>query len=449
MLFQIKINYFKSFLLLLLVYLPSIRSNCVIQYPSDVDILPKYEKSIGQYKLRIPYNGSPIKLSEGETILGHCDAYFSPITYQINEYGYDYGYRKVVVNKYISNKTSISLNCRNNKLVYNEIELSDSEFSCMHRNWSIYSTKQPYGWCQNNQNSSTFLLATKQEKDNYILAAICYNMEQISLQTVVYNATILRRNYVNQPKDLRTTNIFPNDYLDENLWSFKTTILSDLSEELLQTILTDLRKTEEWLNLADYEISSIVQDKSIKKYFDEYKNILNIIWWRNLRLGNWKHFVDTLANYDNNNSYEIYTGTSGVAQYPSDDKWYKEKLLEIKIGFKNETIPAYIWTYLKSYDNLNKDFVIVGYNSPYAEYFTTEKVIFCPDICAEIPWLNEISSSFRYAYAGIMFCCSTDFIRQTNYLQGFPLEILMAPQIETTTIQVEETTTLESSTNIY
>lgn len=56
--------------------MPSIRSDCVIQYPSDVDTLPKYEKSIGQYKLRIPYNGNPINLAEGETIMGYCDAYF-------------------------------------------------------------------------------------------------------------------------------------------------------------------------------------------------------------------------------------------------------------------------------------------------------------------------------------------------------------------------------------
>ncbi|XP_065357079.1 uncharacterized protein LOC135951368 [Calliphora vicina] len=450
--FHLNINYLIN-LLLLLVYLPSIRSDCIIRYPSDVDTLPKYEKSIGQYKLRVPYNGNPIKLYNGETIQGFCDTFFSNITYQIKEkstiYDYNYGYREVVVNKSISNKTSIVLNCRNNKLVYNNIQLSVDEFSCMHRNWSIYSTKQPYSWCQNNQNSSTFLLATQPTTDNYILAGICYNMEEISLQTVVYNVTNLRRNYLNKPMYTQTTDRIPKEYLDENLWNFKTTTLSDLSEEILQKKLNELRKNSEWLNLADFEISSIVQDKTLKTYFDEYKNILNIIWWRNLRLGNWKRFLNTLEDYGQNNSFEIYTGTSGVAEYPTDDKCYKERLLEMKIGFKNETIPAYIWTYLKSYDNLNKEFIIVGYNSPYAEYFTTEKVVFCPDICAEIPWLNDISSSFRYAYAGIMFCCSTDFIRQTNYLQGFPLEILMAPQIETTTIQVEETTTLESSTTIY
>lgn len=42
----------------------------------------------------------------------------------------------------------------------------------------------------------------------------------------------------------------------------------------------------------------------------------------------------------------------------------------------------------------------------------------------EIAWLRETSATFRYAYAGIMFCCSTDFIRQTHYLHGFPMDLL-------------------------
>ncbi|KAI8124772.1 hypothetical protein CVS40_4689 [Lucilia cuprina] len=243
-------------------------------------------------------------------------------------------------------------------------------------------------------------------------------------------------------------NMIPSADLDENLWNLKLTTLSDLNETLLREKLTDLAKTDRWLSLANYEVSSIVQDEILKKYFKEYDNLLQIIWWRNLRLGNWQSFINTLRNYANTNSFEIYTGTSGVAEYPFDDKCHKEKRLEIKFGFKNETIPAYIWTYLKSYDNLHRDFIIVGYNSPYAEYFTTENVIFCPDICAEIPWLNTIYASFRYAYAGIMFCCSTDFIRQTNYLQGFPMETLLSSYLETTTTQVE-TTTINLDTTTY
>lgn len=58
------------------MYLPSIRSDCVIRYPSDVDTIPTYEKFIGQFKLRVPYNGNSITLYNGESIQGYCDTYF-------------------------------------------------------------------------------------------------------------------------------------------------------------------------------------------------------------------------------------------------------------------------------------------------------------------------------------------------------------------------------------
>ncbi|KAM7352466.1 uncharacterized protein ACRADG_004969 isoform 2-T2 [Cochliomyia hominivorax] len=368
------------------------------------------------------------------------------INYQIKETTYDrYGrYINNLVKKVLSNVTSITIKCQDNELYINDIEtiITETQFSCLPEKWTIFSTKRPYKWCKNNQNSETLLLTSSSTGYNYVVAAVCYNMEQISLQTVVYNTSVVQRN-LDSPLDIRKENTISNEDLDENLWNLKTTTLSDLSENLLQTTLRDFPSSDVWLNLANFEVSLIIQDGVLETYLNDFKSIFNIIWWRNLRLGNWKRFLNTLSMYAINSSYELYTGTSGVAQYPTNDKCIKEKFLEMKIGFKNETIPAYIWTYLKSNDNLNKDFIIVGYNSPYAEYFGVDKIKFCPDICSEIPWLHNISSTFNYTYAGIMFCCSTDFIRQTNYLQGFPMDILWRQQATT----VVDTTTTEASLN--
>lgn len=102
------------------------------------------------------------------------------------------------------------------------------------------------------------------------------------------------------------------------------------SEELLQKALTNLRNTDGWLNLANYEVSLIVQDESMTQYLKDFKSMFNIIWWRNLRLGNWKLFMKALENHAQNSSYELYTGISGVAQYPTNDNCVKEKLLEMK-----------------------------------------------------------------------------------------------------------------------
>ncbi|TMW42199.1 hypothetical protein DOY81_012722 [Sarcophaga bullata] len=103
-----------------------------------------------------------------------------------------------------------------------------------------------------------------------------------------------------------------------------------------------------------------------------------------------------------------------------------KRISQFKFNFKKKPIPAYIWTYLTSIDNTNRDFVIVGYNSPYAEFFYKSEIVFCADICNEIPWLKKISSSFGYAAAGIMFCCSTEPVDQFKNLDGFPMDVLIS-----------------------
>ncbi|XP_037818937.1 uncharacterized protein LOC119608548 isoform X2 [Lucilia sericata] len=137
-------------------------------------------------------------------------------------------------------------------------------------------------------------------------------------------------------------------------------------------------------------------------------------------------FINTLENYAHNNRFEMYTGTSGIAELPINLTEKQSKKLELEIDMKIVTVPAYIWSYVRSNDDNNKDFIIVGYNSPYAEFFSLDRIIFCPDICADIPWLKNVYTSFRYTFAGIMFCCSPDFIKKNNLLEGFPIDVLIA-----------------------
>lgn len=58
------------------------------------------------------------------------------------------------------------------------------------------------------------------------------------------------------------------------------------------------------------------------------------------------------------------------------------------------------------------------------KFFSKSDIVFCPDICDEIPWLQKTSSSFSYATAGIMFCCSTESVEQLKNLDGFPINVL-------------------------
>lgn len=61
---------------MLLVYAGYVKSDCTIQYPSDINAIPKYEKYIGKFKIKIPYNGNSIKLQNGDKLHGFCDIYF-------------------------------------------------------------------------------------------------------------------------------------------------------------------------------------------------------------------------------------------------------------------------------------------------------------------------------------------------------------------------------------
>ena len=86
------------------------------------------------------------------------------------------------------------------------------------------------------------------------------------------------------------------------------------------------------------------------------------------------------------------------------------------------------------------------------KFFYKSEIIFCPDICDEIPWLKKISSSFSYATAGIMFCCSTESEEQFKNLDGFPMDILITrallqKQKNKTEIEIENITENSSVTN--
>lgn len=94
----------------------------------------------------------------------------------------------------LSNATAISLKCVHNQLHYNDFILEQNVLSCNRLNWSIYSTKEPYDWCEKIENSKTFLLAAKSSNDHHILAGICFNLMEWSLQTITYNITNCGKN---------------------------------------------------------------------------------------------------------------------------------------------------------------------------------------------------------------------------------------------------------------
>lgn len=55
----------------------------------------------------------------------------------------------------------------------------------------------------------------------------------------------------------------------------------------------------------------------------------------------------------------------------------------------------------------------------YLQFYSESDVVFCADKCQEIPWLQKVSTTFRYSALGIIFCCSVEDVISSNRLDGF------------------------------
>lgn len=87
-----------------------------------------------------------------------------------------------------------------------------------------------------------------------------------------------------------------------------------------------------WLNLAHYEYGNIIQDDPFINSFNQYNQLLDILWWKNLRLTNWQRFLNALQQHTINNSYDIYMGTLNVAQVPLWSNALEFEYMEIKVN---------------------------------------------------------------------------------------------------------------------
>lgn len=66
-------------------------------------------------------------------------------------------------------------------------------------------------------------------------------------------------------------------------------------------------------------------------YFNQYHELLDILWWKNLRIINWQRFLDALEQHTTNNSYEVYMGTLDEVQIPLWGNHQKFEYLEVQV----------------------------------------------------------------------------------------------------------------------
>uniref|UniRef100_A0A1A9WKG6 Uncharacterized protein n=1 Tax=Glossina brevipalpis TaxID=37001 RepID=A0A1A9WKG6_9MUSC len=421
--------------------------DCFLQIPENKENVPLWKKKIGDDWLNIPYISHRLKLQNGEIINGYCATKFREIGYNVKiavyckHYDHDCQRNRMHTQiKYMAiDERNITLTCDGSSLKYKSDFLGEDTMSCKDVKWSINMklnqvNDRQTSWC--NGDYQIFDLTTNNLDKNRVLAKICFHF---SLRSVKYK-TIKRKTetwnekkYSFREEILKTlADIFLpvaiNDLPEATTLSsevkFLNTTILHIGNEGLQRYLKVLQEKNRWLSLANYEYGSIIQNNPFLNYFHQYNQLLDILWWQNLRLTNWRRFLDALDHHTTNNSYEVCMGTLNVVQVPLWSNSNEFEYLEVQNGFVNNTVPQYIWIYLESNDAKNPDLYIFAYNSPYASFFESNQVKFCLDICSEIDWLKSVHSSFGYVNCGIIFCCTPDTVKTSAYAVNLPEKLI-------------------------
>uniref|UniRef100_W8BSC7 Uncharacterized protein n=1 Tax=Ceratitis capitata TaxID=7213 RepID=W8BSC7_CERCA len=292
--------------------------------------------------------------------------------------------------------------------------------------------------CQSPWTPSLYESGTKlpkcNEYMNYAIGIAVPNVQDIISATMCYDLDALALKYVNyvayRPKydeviQLNSSALSKNQLIGD----FKTklgnlnTYFSFMSPTEFNQQFSHLKRTIPLLETYDYDYVSLLQGTPLQEELAEFTHIFNTMWWRNLRIGNWRFYMDALATRSKHISYRVYMGTTGLMRIPdtsSNNITAESDHLSVEVGSLVVLPPVYVWSYLKSLnDNVNEEFVVIAYNSPY--YYLKSSAIFCHDICDKIDWLrmSKFGHTRLMPTFGIIFCCRPEEVAHT--FVKFPL----------------------------
>ncbi|KAH8386959.1 hypothetical protein KR093_003765, partial [Drosophila rubida] len=164
-----------------------------------------------------------------------------------------------------------------------------------------------------------------------------------------------------------------------------------------------------------FDFDSLLQDQQQMKQLEKHKHLLNIVWLRALRRGNWKHWLEALRelNNESDDRFDVRIGVSGLATLPLAQRCNASRSLQLIDSDSGNTlhVPAYVWAHVLSLEptgSASDEFVLVAHNSPFVN--VVEMSSFCDDMCSEIPWLSK--SLFGELHLvpkfGVVHCCRVD-----------------------------------------
>ncbi|XP_067633462.1 uncharacterized protein [Eurosta solidaginis] len=308
-----------------------------------------------------------------------------------------------------------------NVSVYKDSSVNSIFISCQNP-WkqTLYESGTKLPKCNQYMNYAMGL-AIPNVKD-IISAGMCYDLDTLALKYVNYLAYRPQYNKIIQVN---------NSALSKNqlVVDFKTklgnlnTYFSFMSQDAFNKELENIKKEISILETYDFDYVSLLQDVPLQDEFAEFSHIFNTMWWRNLRIGNWRFYLEALSARAKEITYRVYMGTWGEMRLPetgSANKTAEGIPLTVEVGSLVVQPPAYVRSYLKSLrDDVNEEFVVIAYNSPY--YHLKSSAIFCRDICDQIDWLRKSKFGLTRLMStfGIMFCCLPEEVART--FKQFPL----------------------------
>lgn len=430
---------------------PNALSECILEIPENKEIAPVWKKKIGNRWFKIPHITNRFKLQHGEIVHGYCATKFKNIRYSYNIQheidldceDYDYGCKADQVYTEVRDEElsgrNVTIECSVESLTHESHELKNpSAIECNDVKWTVnvkpvQNSETETSWCK--EDHQIFELSVTDTDQTRILAHICYNLEEFSLQTLKYK-TIKRTTEAWNPSKFLP--VILDDLPEASTLSSEDKFLYETvlhtENDVLQRYLERLGEKNPWLKFAHYEYANIVQSSPFIKQFNQYHQLLDILWWRNLRLTNWQRFLNALEQHTAIYSYTIYMGTVGEVQTPLWSNPGEFQYLQIQNGYVNNTVPEYIWMYLESSDGKNPDVYVFGYNSPYAEFFHSNEMKFCSDTCGDFDWLKNVWSSFHYNNFGIVFCCSPESVKMSAH--GAKLPYKLSPPVLDQTVNI-------------
>ncbi|XP_017476366.1 PREDICTED: uncharacterized protein LOC108366459 [Rhagoletis zephyria] len=389
-------------------------SGCSFAYSCRLNIggpSPLFTKDFGSKTIVFRTHGSELVFENGETIQVYCN---NGLRIERNYYA-----------DIFPTDRRAEFTCESMSIMYEGNATPFVKVSCsLEAALSFYESNRKLPKCKS---FMSYALGVKLPAiGDFIKAAICYDLERLTLKYVTYIA------------DHKKISIF-------NKLNANSELIVDLGQKvnnpnnyfnfINQNSLETSQNLEKFpFNSHEFHFESLLQGQPLNEELKDYADLFNTMWWRQLRQENWRYFLDALRERTLSAKYQVFMGTYGNITIPSTQPNCSSTKSEV-VSVHNEDMvvqaPGYIWAYLKSLiPGESEEFVVIGHNSPYAR--NPSHTEFCTvDICDNIAWLRE--SNFgnlrRLPSLGYTFWCRPGEVAKV--IDYFPL---YDDNVESTTI---------------